>query len=60
MALIPHYWRVEESDGLPVVYVYELDPATDTYVPTGIYHDQFELALPFPLTIDLTAINRRR
>ncbi|WP_327317812.1 Uma2 family endonuclease [Streptomyces sp. NBC_01235] len=57
---IPHYWRVEESEGLPVVYVYELDPATSTYVPTGIYHDKLELALPFPLTIDLTAINRRR
>jgi Uma2 family endonuclease len=57
---IPHFWRVEESDGLPVVYVYELDPATMTYVPTGIYHEQVRLTVPFPLDIDLTAINRRR
>ncbi len=35
---IPHYWRVEESQGLPVVYV----------------------AVPFPVDIDLTAIDRRR
>ncbi|MDX2683165.1 Uma2 family endonuclease [Streptomyces sp. NY05-11A] len=56
---VPHYWRVEESDGLPVVYVYELDPATKTYVPTGIYHDQLKVVVPFLIEIDLTDINRR-
>ncbi|UXY21888.1 Uma2 family endonuclease [Streptomyces cynarae] len=56
---IPHYWRVEENKGLPVVYVYELDPATQVYGLTGIFHDKLELTVPFPLTIDLTAINRR-
>ncbi|MGI5378189.1 Uma2 family endonuclease [Streptomyces sp. CA-251387] len=57
---IPHFWRVEENDGLPVVYVYELDPPTKAYVPTGIHHDKLRLTVPFPIDIDLTAINRRR
>lgn len=57
---IRHFWRVEEKDWLPVVYVYELDPATLTYALTGIHHKQLKLDLPFPLDIDLTAVNRRR
>lgn len=57
---IPHFWRVEEDKGLPVVYVYERDPMTGTYVPTGIHHDKLTLTVPFPIDIDLTAINRRR
>ena len=57
---IPHYWRVEENEGLPVVYVYELDPATKAYGPSGIFHDKLELTVPFPIEIDLTAISRRR
>ena len=56
---IPHYWRVEESDGLPVVYVYELDPATHTYAPTGIHHKQLKVDLPYPIDLDLTTIARR-
>lgn len=55
----PHFWRVEENDGLPVVYVYELDPATKSYALTGIHHKQLKVDLPFPLDIDLTAVNRR-
>ncbi|MFJ2740261.1 Uma2 family endonuclease [Streptomyces sp. NPDC087440] len=57
---IPHFWRVEESYGLPVVYVFELDPATHTYGAAGIFHDRLKLSVPFPIDIDLTAINRRR
>ncbi|MET7762296.1 Uma2 family endonuclease [Streptomyces sp. NPDC005393] len=57
---IRHFWRVEENDGLPVVHVYELDLATKAYGLSGIYHDKLTLSVPFPLTIDLTAINRRR
>ncbi|WAP56637.1 Uma2 family endonuclease [Streptomyces sp. S465] len=57
---VPHFWRVEEDRGLPVVYVYELDPAVKAYQPTGIYHDKLTLTVPFPIEIDLTAINRRR
>lgn len=57
---IQHYWRVEENEGLPVVYVYQLDPVTSSYVPTGIFHNRLKVPVPFPIDIDLTAINRRR
>ncbi|WP_405538492.1 Uma2 family endonuclease [Streptomyces antimycoticus] len=57
---VPHFWRVEDDCGLPVVYVYELDPAVKAYQPAGIYHDKLTLTVPFPIEIDLTAINRRR
>ncbi|MEV5414085.1 Uma2 family endonuclease [Thermopolyspora sp. NPDC052614] len=50
---IPHFWRVEESDGSPNVYVYELDPATATYALTGISHGRLKVAVPFPIDIDL-------
>ncbi|MFF5210074.1 Uma2 family endonuclease [Streptosporangium sp. NPDC000396] len=54
---IPHFWRIEEKDGRPTVYVYELDPATKTYVPTGIHHDRLKLSVPFDIDIDLTEID---
>ncbi|KOT81896.1 hypothetical protein ADK47_11515 [Streptomyces rimosus subsp. rimosus] len=58
---IRHFWRVEEgSEGLPVVYVHELDPATRTYVRTGIHRNRLKLAEPFAIDIDLTAIGHRR
>ncbi|MFE2295258.1 Uma2 family endonuclease [Streptomyces sp. NPDC059452] len=58
---VVHFWRVEEGpDGLPVVYVYELDPALKAYTPTGIHHNTLKLDVPFPLSIDLTALNLRR
>ncbi|MBE3008693.1 Uma2 family endonuclease [Microbispora sp. NEAU-D428] len=50
---IPHFWRVEESDGRPVVYVYERDPATGTYTPTGIHHGHLAVQVPFPIEVDL-------
>ncbi|WP_346071658.1 Uma2 family endonuclease [Streptomyces cheonanensis] len=57
---IPHFWRVEhdKKSGYPVVYVYEADPATRTYLLTGIHHDQLKLGVPFPIDIDLTSIYR--
>ncbi|MBN6052314.1 Uma2 family endonuclease [Nonomuraea sp. RK-328] len=55
---IPHFWRVEANNDGPVVYVYELDPATRTYVPTGIFHDRLKLTVPFDIDIDLTEIER--
>ncbi|MEV5377219.1 Uma2 family endonuclease [Streptomyces nondiastaticus] len=57
---IPHFWRVEENEGLPVVYVYELDPATSSYCLSGIHHEKLKLTVPFDITIDLTALHRRR
>ncbi|WP_369248728.1 Uma2 family endonuclease [Streptomyces sp. R41] len=59
---VPHFWRVEkdEDKGLPVVYVYELDPATKSYGLTGIFHDRLKVTIPFEIEIDLTAVDRRR
>ncbi|WP_235206542.1 Uma2 family endonuclease [Actinomadura welshii] len=57
---IKNFWRVEEDEGRTVVYVYELDPATRSYVPTGIHHDQLKLTVPFDIDIDLTAVGKRR
>lgn len=58
---VPHFWRVEQDDdkGFPVVYVYELDPATKAYALIGIFHDRLKISVPFDVEIDLTAINRR-
>lgn len=55
---IPHFWRVEEDDGVPVVYVYERDPATRSYALTGIHRHQLKLEAPFDVEIDLTEIER--
>lgn len=54
---IKHFWRVEEVESRTVVYVYELDPATGVYVPTGIHHDQLKLTVPFDIEIDLTEVS---
>ncbi|MGC5009424.1 Uma2 family endonuclease [Streptosporangium sp. DT93] len=50
---IAHFWRVENNGGSPVVYVYELDPATRVYALTGIHHDRLTVPVPFPVTVDL-------
>jgi Uma2 family endonuclease len=51
------FWRVEQDEaGKAVVYAYELDPATQQYVPTGIHHDRITASWPFPIEIDLTRI----
>ncbi|MDH6131873.1 Uma2 family endonuclease [Kitasatospora sp. MAA4] len=56
---IPHFWRVEKAEGRrPVVYVFELEPATSTYVVTGIHHDRLKTGVPFTIDIDLTAIDQ--
>lgn len=57
-AKIPHFWRVENQWAKPVVYVYELDKVTDSYVATGIFHDRLKLTVPFDIDIDLTEIER--
>ena len=51
---IQHFWRIEDNDGKPVVYVYELDPATSTYALSGIHHDRLTLTLPYPIDLDLS------
>ncbi|MFB9968118.1 Uma2 family endonuclease [Sinosporangium siamense] len=54
---IPHFWRVEESDGLPVVHTFKLDPVEKTYIATGVHHDRLTVGEPFEIDIDLTEIN---
>jgi Uma2 family endonuclease len=55
---IAHFWRIEENDGKPVVYVYELDPATKAYALTGIHHGKLSVPVPFKIGIDLDALPR--
>ncbi|MDH6145370.1 Uma2 family endonuclease [Kitasatospora sp. GP30] len=50
---IRYFWRVESDEGRPVVYTYELDPATNSYATTGIFHDRLKVDHPFPLDIAL-------
>ena len=52
-----HFWRVENVDDRPVVYVYELDPATRSYSLTGIFHDRLKTTVPFPIDIPLTDLS---
>ena len=46
------------DDGLPEVYVYELDQSTGAYGLVGIQHDQLKLNVPFTIDIDLTEVDR--
>ncbi|WP_030823507.1 Uma2 family endonuclease [Streptomyces hygroscopicus] len=56
---IRHFWLVEKGEGRrPVVHVFELDPVTRTYVPTGIHRDRLKVSVPFTIDIDLTEIDR--
>lgn len=55
---IPHFWRVEENAGKPVVYVYELDPATKAYALTGIHHGKLSIPVPFQIDVDLDGLPR--
>ncbi|MFJ8041306.1 Uma2 family endonuclease [Kitasatospora sp. NPDC096147] len=56
---IPYYWRVEKEEGRnPVVYAFELEPATRRYVGTGIHRGRFKVEVPFAVEVDLTEIER--
>jgi hypothetical protein len=50
------FWRIEKEDGRPVVYTFELDPGTKNYVRTGIHRGRLTASWPFPIDIDLDAI----
>ena len=56
---IPYFWRIENADGSPVAYTFELEPATGAYVAIGICHDRIKAAVPFPVDIDITPIAGR-
>lgn len=53
---IPHYWVVEEEDGLPVVHVFELEAITSSYAPAGIFRGRLRRPVPFPVDIGLDAL----
>jgi len=54
---IGHFWRVEDDgSGNAIVYIYELDPASNTYALTGIFHDRVKVNVPFDINLDLTEI----
>lgn len=50
---IPHYWRIEDEDGSPVVHVYELDEPTASYSPAGVFRHVLERPVPFEINLDL-------
>ncbi|WP_191893971.1 Uma2 family endonuclease [Planomonospora parontospora] len=56
---ITHFWLIEDESDKPVVYVYELDPTTQSYVPTGIHHGRLSLEVPFPIDVDLVGLLSR-
>jgi len=55
---IRYLWRIENEDGSPVVYTYELDAASASYGVTGIFHDHLALPVPFPVDLDLGELTR--
>jgi Uma2 family endonuclease len=56
---INHFWRVEDDgSGNAIVYIYELDPATNAYALTGIFHDRVKVNVPFDIDVDLTEIRQ--
>ncbi|MFD8929213.1 Uma2 family endonuclease [Streptomyces mirabilis] len=57
---IPHYWRIEEEDGAPVVHVYELDKPTRSYAPAGIFRGTLERRVPFEISLDLDKLTPPR
>ncbi|WBB97945.1 Uma2 family endonuclease [Solwaraspora sp. WMMA2059] len=53
---IPHYWRVEDEGGSPVVHAYELDEPTRSYVATGIHRHELHTTTPFELKLNLDGL----
>ncbi|MFW5420807.1 Uma2 family endonuclease [Nocardiopsis sp. CNT-189] len=55
---IPHFWLVEEEEGAAAVHVYELDRVNGVYTRTAVARGRLELSVPFPVTVDLSRLNR--
>jgi Uma2 family endonuclease len=54
---IQFYWRVEQAmTGLPIIYTYVLDMASNIYRDTEVFSGVIDVIAPFPLKIDLTKI----
>ncbi|WP_018654665.1 Uma2 family endonuclease [Actinomadura flavalba] len=52
---IPHFWRVENDAGRPVVHVFG-EAAAGAYVPVAIHRGTMKLDLPFSLEIELRTL----
>ncbi|MFG1923600.1 Uma2 family endonuclease [Cryptosporangium sp. NPDC048952] len=50
---IPHYWRIEEDHGTPVVHAFEPDPERGLYLDRAVERVKLTLERPFPMTIDV-------
>jgi Uma2 family endonuclease len=55
---IPHFWLIENVSGKAEVRVYELDPKKRAYNLSSVHRERLELAVPFPIDIDLTKIDQ--
>lgn len=53
---IQHFWRIERENDQPVVHTYELDGTTHSYVATGVHRRDLTVLVPWPITVDLTAL----
>ncbi|AUG80103.1 restriction endonuclease [Kitasatospora sp. MMS16-BH015] len=57
---IPSYWRIEHEVEQVVAYVHELDDAVGAYGSPQVYQRRLERKVPFPLTLELDQLERRR
>lgn len=57
---IKHFWRVADDGGRAVVFTYELDPATRSYVSTNIYRETLAISAPFPIKLQVDKLHERR
>lgn len=57
---IPHYWCIEDEDGVPVVHVYELDEPTHAYAPAGIFRNSLKRPVSFEVRLDLDKLTPPR
>ena len=54
---IAFYWRVEQAaTGVPLVYTYVLDPASCTYRDGEVFTGEVKAAVPFQVTVNLSAL----
>ncbi|WP_084956948.1 Uma2 family endonuclease [Thermoactinospora rubra] len=52
-AAIKHFWRIEEENGSPVAYTFELEPVMKVYVPTGVHRGRLRTNIGFDVDVDL-------
>jgi Uma2 family endonuclease len=57
---IPYYWRIEEDGESVVAYVHELDRNTGAYGPATVHREKLVQEVPFPVTVELDRLERRR